>query len=87
MGNEIIRPIATPEVIEQAVRLGNILMPYAAKQRQALFEKDPSRTHVRLVHYTTAEAALNIIRSKRFWMRNTNCMADYREVQHGFDIF
>lgn len=41
----------------------------------------------RLVHYTTAEAALNIIRTKRFWMRNTNCMSDYSEVQHGLDIF
>jgi hypothetical protein len=39
-----------------------------------------------MVHYTTAEAALNIIRSKRFWMRNTNSISDYREVQHGFDI-
>jgi hypothetical protein len=39
-----------------------------------------------MVHYTTAEAALSIIKSKRFWMRNTNCMSDYREVQHGFDI-
>src|SRR5216683_1046715 len=43
--------------------------------------------HARFVHYTTAEAALNIIRTKRFWLRNTNCMSDYREVQHGFDIF
>lgn len=38
------------------------------------------------MHYTSAESALGIIRSKRFWMRNTNCMSDYREVQHGFDI-
>jgi hypothetical protein len=29
---------------------------------------------------------LKIIKSKRMWMRNTNCMADYREVQHGFEI-
>ena len=38
------------------------------------------------MHYTTAEAALKIIDSKRVWMRNTTCMADYREVQHGFEM-
>src|SRR5262249_17400878 len=30
--------------------------------------------------------ALKIIKSKRVWMRNTLCMVDYREVQHGFDM-
>jgi hypothetical protein len=41
---------------------------------------------VRSVHYISAEAALKIIESKRVWMRNTVCMTDYREVQHGFSI-
>ena|ERR1700689_4939027 len=41
---------------------------------------------LRFVHYTSAEAALQIIRQKRLWMRNTTCMADYREVRHGYDI-
>ncbi len=61
-------------------------MPYAAKQRQAFFGNEPNQTQAKFVHYTSAESALNIIKSKRFWMRNTNCMTDYREVQHGFDI-
>ena len=56
-------------------------------QRRAFFEKEPNQTYARLIHYTTAESALKIINSKRFWMRNTNCMTDYREVQHGFEIF
>ncbi|MGH7104208.1 MAG: hypothetical protein ACREFJ_17640 [Acetobacteraceae bacterium] len=38
------------------------------------------------IHYTSAEAALSIIRSTRLWMRNLTCMSDYREVQRGFDI-
>jgi hypothetical protein len=54
---------------------------------QAVCERSPDQTHGRFVHYTTAEAALSIIRTKRIWLRNTNCMSDYREVQHGFDIF
>jgi hypothetical protein len=87
VGNEGLNPVISPEQYEQALRLQKIFMPYATKQRQALFERETNQTHARLVHYTTAEAALNIIRSKRFWMRNTNCMSDYREVLHGFDIF
>lgn len=76
----------TPEILEQAKRLGNIMMPRFMKQTQELFWRKPGQTRGRLVHYTTAEAALNIIRTKRFWMRNTNCMSDFSEVQHGFDI-
>src|ERR1017187_5190380 len=76
----------TPEVREQGIRLANIMMPYAMKQTREFFQRKSGQTHGRLVHYTTAEAALNIIRTKRFWMRNTNCMSDYSEVQHGFDI-
>jgi hypothetical protein len=85
MGN--LESTVTPEMREQGIRLANIMMPYAMKQTREFFQRKPDQTHGRLVHYTTAEAALNIIRTKRFWMRNTNCMADYREVQHGFDIF
>jgi hypothetical protein len=86
LGNEVLKPILTPEQYDQSVRLGNILMPYAATQRRELFEKEPNQAHARLIHYTSAESAMGIIRSKRFWMRNTNCMSDYREVQHGYDI-
>lgn len=56
-------------------------MPRARKQRDSLYKKKK-----RFVHYTSAEAALGIINSKRIWMRNTNCMADYLEVQHGHEI-
>ncbi len=39
---------------------------------------------MRFAHYTSADAALNIINTKRIWMRNTTCMSDYSEVQHGY---
>jgi hypothetical protein len=58
------------------LRLMKIAMPYAAQQMQAIYQHTPGQTHARFVHYTSAEAALKIIRTKRFWMRNTNCMAD-----------
>lgn len=83
--------IPTPEEVrkfhDEGVRIMSITMPHALKQMQAMYQRTPDQTHGRFVHYTTAEAALNIIRTKQFWLRNTNCMSDYREVQHGFDIF
>ena len=87
MQNSPLEAAITPELREQGIRLANIMMPYAMKQTREFFQRKSGQTHGRLVHYTTAEAALNIIRTKRFWMRNTNCMTDYREVQHGFEIF
>jgi hypothetical protein len=60
-----------------------IFHPFAKTQREALYAQNPS---ARFVHYTSAESALKIITSKRLWMRNTTCMADYREVQHGYGM-
>jgi hypothetical protein len=77
-----------------AVQLESIFMPYAIKQRKAAFREqtgkdlyaasDKDRLRFRIT--TSAGAALKIISSKRIWIRNTSCMSDYREVQHGFDI-
>ena len=60
-----------------------IFHPLAKTQRDALHARNPP---ARFVHYTSAESALKIITSKRLWMRNTTCMADYQEVQHGYGI-
>ncbi len=59
-------------------------MPNARRERMEIY-KDALNPK-RFVHYTSAEAALKIINTKRIWMRNATCMSDYREVQHGFDI-
>lgn len=63
-------------------------MPHARRQREKFYrsENGAIKESARFVHYTTAEAALNIIRTKRVWMRNTKCMVDYRELQHGFEM-
>jgi hypothetical protein len=59
-------------------------------QRDKFYQRDPVTGTVpdiaRFVHYTSAEAALNINKTKRVWMRKAMSMSDYREVQHGFDI-
>ena len=78
-------PILTQEQFELRRKLESIFMPYAHRQRNNAYEKNtkagdaPELASLRFVHYTSAEAALNIIRTKRIWMRNAVCMADYRE--------
>ncbi len=82
----------TPEQLEELeflLRMESIFMPQARKQRDTHYKRQkPSlmAEPARFVHYTTAEAALSIITTKRMWMRNAMSMVDYREVQHGFDI-
>lgn len=71
------------EEFERRIRLESIFMPHSRALRDAFYA---GRASARFVHYTSAEAALSIISGKRIWMRNTTCMADYREVQHGFDM-
>lgn len=41
----------------------------------------------KLVHYTSASAGLKILQNKEMWMRRVSCMNDFREVQHGKDLF
>jgi hypothetical protein len=92
MTNEAQKFGLSPEQIQMMLKLESIFMPHARKQRDEIYKKQTgfeggiSREPIRFVHYTSAEAALRIITSKRIWMRNTTCMTDYREVQHGFEI-
>ena len=71
--------IPTPEQLQFLEQLSAIFMPYAARRRQAVIQRNG-----RFVHYTSAASALQIISSKCIWMRNATCMSDYSEVQHGF---
>jgi hypothetical protein len=73
---------ATPEQ-QLAFRLEGILMPEVRRQRNALYA---TNSNPRFVHYTRAEAALEIIKKKRLWLRNATAMVDFREVEHGFDF-
>jgi hypothetical protein len=80
--------------LQNTIQLEAIFMPYAMKQRGDAYKEQTGKSvdtasdedRLRFAHYTSAEAALSIITSKRIWMRNASCMSDYREVQHGFDI-
>lgn len=77
----------TPEQFELGIKLEGIFMPHVRRQRDKLYKiSEGIPLPARFVHYTAADAALKIIEKKRIWMRNTTCMSDYREVQHGFSI-
>lgn len=90
MSNENQKPEEIPEDVQIGMKLEAIFTPQFKKKRDDLYgmQAEPGDTekYSRFVHYTTAEAALNIIQSKRIWMRKTMCMSDYREVEHGFEI-
>src|ERR1700722_17593128 len=75
----------SPELMEAVLKLESIFMPHYTKRRNVLYD-NRTKDYARFVHYTSADAALKIINSKRVWMRNTTCMSDYREVQHGYDV-
>jgi hypothetical protein len=83
--------VLSTEEMERLIKLEGIFMPISRRQRDAFYARDPATgvlaDAASFVHYTSAEAALSIIRNKRIWMRNAMSMADYREVQHGLDIF
>jgi hypothetical protein len=61
-------------------RLWNIFHPYAAaKEAIARFQG------TRFVHYTSAAAAMSILKNKEIWMRKSTCMNDSSEVRHGLE--
>lgn len=89
---EAPKKVITPELIKLADQLEAIFAPHAHAQRITAynnakeFGNGADEQDLRMVHYTSAEAALKIIQTKRIWFRNTTCMSDYREVEHGFAI-
>jgi hypothetical protein len=72
--------IQTKEGLATLERVMRIFLPYAFRSRDRVRSNKG-----RFVHYTSAENALKIINTKFVWLRNTTCMTDYREVNHGFD--
>lgn len=68
----------TSEEIAIGVELERIFMPAASKKRQIMREQGG-----RFVHYTSADNAVKILTSRRFWMRNARCMNDYMEAYFG----
>jgi hypothetical protein len=76
----------SPDEVQRRARLEGIFMPFARQRRESLFGPISDLKAPRFVHYTSAEAALSIIRSKGIWLRNAKCMDDYSEVELGYKM-
>jgi hypothetical protein len=59
--------------------IGPLLFPYMYRKITELRENN---TH--FVHYSTAEAAMNMIGKAEVWMRKSTCMNDFMEIDHGW---
>jgi hypothetical protein len=75
--------------LQRLLRLSEVFMPEFMRRRREAYRlqtgKEPRPGAIlRFAHYTSATAAMSIIAEKRMWMRNTNCMTDYSEIQHGY---
>lgn len=71
----------SPEQEKINLQIAGVFLPTMKKKIDHLWPTEESRA--KLVHYTSAQTALEIIESKCLWMRNVKCMADYSEAQYG----
>ena len=69
------------EVLFMEDELTSIFFPNISAEYARLRESP-----INFVHYTSAEAALKIIKSRKIWLRNTNVMNDASEVRHGTNL-
>ncbi len=68
------------DLTPEQIKLMEIFFPYAFARQCAVRDEN-----IRFVHYTRADAAMKILKSKTVWMRKTSCMRDFTEVQHGLE--
>lgn len=62
--------------------MGHSILPVLksySQEKYHEFQKENSK----LIHYTTSEALVNILKNKTFWLRNTLIMNDKSEISHG----
>ena len=55
-----------------------VYIPHVLEKAQKILSQG-----IKFIHYTSAEAAMNIIRTEEVWLRNAKCMNDFSEVEHG----
>lgn len=64
----------------QERKIGEIFSPYYLTKYAEVNSDD-----MKFVQYTSAFAAMNIIKGKEVWLRNTQCMNDFSEVKYGLN--
>jgi DUF2971 family protein len=65
--------------LELAERLTPIFFRFAVKKRDEFVKRKG-----KFVHYTSAENAIKIAKSKEVWLRSARAMNDFMEVEHGY---
>lgn len=68
-------------MFDSLFRMRDIFSPHEGRLRRDLLANER-----RLIHYTSADNAMSIIRGNQIWMKNIRLMNDFREVDHGFDL-
>lgn len=63
---------------QETNKLMEIFFPYLSGKMNEI-----KRSKKKMVHYTSAQAALSILKNKEVWLRQPDCMNDYLEVTHG----
>lgn len=66
---------------EDLFKMRDIFLPHEARRRNALLKSE-----TKLIHYTSAMAAISIFRNKNVWMRNLRVMNDFSEIDHGISL-
>src|ERR1700723_2690452 len=69
-----------PERQDHIRKISRIFLQHSYDRRDGL---PPNQ---RFVHYTDANAALSIIKSRSMWMRNATVMNDFSELRHGLGM-
>jgi hypothetical protein len=72
------------EQIDSVNRLGRIFSPSKWRLIEEKYGDIFSRMAV--AHYTSAESAMSILRTKTIWMRSAFRMVDYSETRHGYEL-
>lgn len=67
------------DLTAEQLRIYQIFFPYAFNKQADIRTKNG-----RLVHYTSAEAAVSMVQTKEVWMRNATVVNDFMEIEHGF---
>jgi hypothetical protein len=68
------------DLTPEQLRTFQIFFPYAFRKHAEIRQQDG-----RLVHYTSAEAAVSMVRNKEVWMRNSTAVNDFMEIEHGLN--
>jgi hypothetical protein len=63
------------------LQIMNVLFPHAYGERQRVIDQG-----IKLAHYASAETGIQILKNQEFWLRDSRCMNDFREVHHGLTL-